>query len=64
MAGPRGRTGIFRGYCKSKRMGKFYRFLTNPEKAVVLRWPDNVVAVSPADPEFFMLMSRKAAGLQ
>jgi hypothetical protein len=60
----RGMTDGFRGYCKSKRIGRFYRFLTNTDNAVVLKWPDNIVAVSPADPEFFILMARKASGQQ
>jgi hypothetical protein len=56
--------GSIRGSFKSKRVGKFYAFMTGAENAVVLRWPDKVVSVSPADPEFFILLARKAAGLQ
>jgi hypothetical protein len=59
-----GGLGAIRGRFWSKRVGKFYAFLTGTENAVVLRWPDRVVAVSPADPEFFMYSARLAAGLK
>jgi MFS family permease len=58
-----GGVGAIRGCFRSKRLGKFEAFLTDTEHAVVLRWPDRVVAVSPADPEFFIYSARKAAGL-
>jgi hypothetical protein len=58
-----GGAGAIRGSFRSKRLGKFYAFLTDTEHAVVLRWADRVVAVSPADPEFFIYSARKAAGL-
>ena len=56
--------GSIRGSFKSKRLGKFEAFVTDPENAVVLTWPDRVVAVSPADPEFFIYSARAAAGLR
>jgi hypothetical protein len=56
--------GAIRGRFWSKRVGKFEAFLTGTENAVVLRWPDRVVAVSPADPEFFITCARSAAGLR
>jgi hypothetical protein len=52
------------GTFKSERLGKFYAFLSGTENAVVLRWPDKAVAVSPADAEFFIYMARSAAGLR
>jgi hypothetical protein len=58
-----GGLGSIRGKFVSKRLGKFDTFLTGTENAVVLRWPDKVVAVSPADPEFFIYSARAAAGL-
>jgi len=58
-----GGLGAIRGKYRSKRIGKFEAFLTDPDHAVVVRWPDRVVAVSPADPEFFIYSARKAAGL-
>jgi len=62
----RGRKGFasIQGFFKSKRVGKFYAFLTGTEKAVVLRWPDKAVVVSPSDPDFFIYMARSAAGLR
>ena len=59
-----GGLGSIRGRFWSKRNGKFDAFLTDTDHAVVLRWPDKVVAVSPADPEFFIFTARKAAGLR
>lgn len=59
-----GGLGSIRGTYSSKRIGKFQAFLTDTDHAVVLRWPDKVVAVSPADTEFFILMARTAAGLR
>lgn len=59
-----GGLGSLRGSFRSKRIGKFYAFMTGTENAVVLRWPDKTIAVSPADPEFFMLSVRSAAGLR
>ena len=59
-----GGLGAIRGRYWSKRLGKFDAFLTGSENAVVLRWPDKVVAVSPADTEFFIYSARAAAGLK
>jgi hypothetical protein len=56
--------GAIRGRFRSKRVGKFEAFLTDPEKAIVLRWPDKTLAVSPLDPEFFIYSVRSAAGLK
>jgi hypothetical protein len=42
-------TGLFR----SKSLGKFRVFVTDPGRAVVLRFPNRVVVVSPSDPERF-----------
>ena len=59
-----GGLGAIRGTFMSKRLGKFYAFLTDTEHAVVLRWPGKVVAVSPSDPEHFVHVAREAAGLK
>jgi hypothetical protein len=55
---------VIRGQFTSKRLGKFEAFLTDSANAVVLTWPDRVLAVSPADPEFFIYSARSAAGLR
>ena len=52
--------GSIRGRFWSKRIGSFHAFLTDTEHAVVLRWPDKVVAVSPSDPESFIYAVREA----
>jgi hypothetical protein len=59
-----GGLGSIRGRFWSRRLGKFEAFLTDTEKAVLLKWPDKIVAVSPADPEFFIYSARSAAGLK
>lgn len=59
-----GGLGSLRGSFRSKRMGKFYAFLTGTENAVVIKWPDKTVAVSPMDTEFFILSAKSAAGLR
>ena len=59
-----GGMGSIRGRFRNKRIGDFYAFLTCTENAVVLRWPDKAVAVSPEDPEFFILSARSAGGLR
>jgi hypothetical protein len=62
--GGNGGLGAIRGRFWSKRVGKFEAFMTDTEKAVVLRWPDRTVAVSPQDPEFFIYTVRQASGLK
>ncbi|HEY5079215.1 MAG TPA: PH domain-containing protein, partial [Opitutaceae bacterium] len=59
-----GKLASIQGTFKSKKLGKFYAFLTGTENAVVIRWPDKSVAVSPADTEFFIYMVRSGAGLR
>lgn len=58
-----GGIGSIRGKFRSKRLGTFYAFLTDTPTAVILKWPDKTVAVSPADPEFFIYTAKKAAAL-
>jgi hypothetical protein len=59
-----GGLGSLRGSFRSRRLGKFYAFMTGTENAVVVRWPDKTVVVSPADPEFFIYSARSAAGIR
>ena len=42
-------TGLFR----NKQLGTYRAYLTDPARAVVLRYGDRVVVVSPSDPERF-----------
>ena len=41
------------GWYWNRRLGRYRMFVTHPKKAVVLRWRDRVVVVSPADPAQF-----------
>jgi hypothetical protein len=59
-----GGIGAIQGRYWSRRVGKFDAFMTDAENAVVLRWPGQVVAVSPSDTEFFIHCVRSAAGLR
>jgi hypothetical protein len=59
-----GGLGAIRGRYWSRRLGKFEAFLTGTENAVVLRWPDKKVVVSPADTEFFITCAKSAAGIR
>lgn len=43
----------FSGLFRSRQLGKFRAYVTDPARAVVLRFPDRVVVVSPSDPERF-----------
>lgn len=47
-------TGIYR----SRVLGCYRAFVTNPEYAVALFLPDRVVVISPADPKAFVLAIR------
>lgn len=58
-----GGPGALRGRFRSRRLGRFDAFLTDCEHGGVIRWPDQTVAVSPADPENFLYDARQAAGL-
>jgi hypothetical protein len=59
-----GGLGAIRGRFWSKRVGTFQASLTDADYAVVLRWPDRVIAVSPADPEYFITCAKSAAGIR
>jgi hypothetical protein len=58
-AGLRAISGRFR----SKRLGRFHAYVTDAEHAVVLRWPDRCVVISPEQHSFFIETVRKRAGL-
>ena len=49
-----GGLGAFHGYFWSKRMGKFRGYVTDASRAVVLRWENKCVVVSPKDTEYFI----------
>lgn len=43
-------TGLFR----SRALGRYRAYITDPARTVILRFADRVVVVSPADPEAFV----------
>jgi hypothetical protein len=55
--------GAFSGRFRSRRLGAFRAYLTDAERAVVLRWPDRCVVISPEQPSYFLEAVRKRAGL-
>jgi hypothetical protein len=50
-----GNGGLFSitGWFWNRRVGRYRAFVNDPDRVVVLRWPDRVVVVSPDDPERF-----------
>jgi hypothetical protein len=55
--------GSVSGRFRSKRLGAFRAYLTDAERAVVLRWPDRCLVISPDQPTYFIEAVRKRAGL-
>ena len=51
------------GRFRSKRLGRFHAYVTDPEHAVVLRWADRCLVISPQQPSLFIETARKRAGL-
>ena len=51
------------GRFRSKRLGRFHAYVTDRERAVVLRWPDRCVVISPDQHSWFIETVRKRAGL-
>ena len=44
----------FAGLFRSKRLGSYRAFATDPARSVVLRFPNRTVVVTPGDPEAFV----------
>lgn len=61
-----GNDGLFamHGWFRSRRLGSFRAFVTDPEDAVILRGPGGIVVVSPDNPRQFVheLNRRRARG--
>jgi len=51
------------GRFRSRHLGAFRAYVTDAEHAVVLRWPDRCVVISPDQPSWFIETVRKRAGL-
>lgn len=51
-----GNDGLFamHGRFRSKRLGKFQAYVTDPRRAVVLRLPDDSIVISPDEPARFV----------
>ena len=54
--------GVMAGRYRSKHLGSFRAYLTDPERAVVLRWPDRCLVISPRQPTWFIEAVRKRTG--
>ena len=55
--------GAISGRFWSKRLGRFDAYLSDREHAVVLRWPDRCVVISPDQHSFFIETVRRRSGL-
>lgn len=56
--------GAITGRYRSKRLGAYQALVTDRERAVVLRWPDRCLVVSPDRPEEFAAEIRRRAGVR
>jgi hypothetical protein len=55
--------GAISGRFRSRRLGRFHAYVTDREHAVVLRWPDRGLVVSPDQTAWFVETVRRNAGL-
>ena len=55
--------GAISGRFRSKHLGPFRAYVTDPDHAVVLRWPDRCLVISPDQHSCFVETLRKRAGL-
>lgn len=55
--------GAVAGRFRSKRLGAFRAYLTDAEHAVVLRWHDRCLVISPKQHSYLIEAVRKRAGL-
>ncbi len=56
--------GAITGSFRSKRLGKFQGLLTDATRAVVLRWPERTLVVSPERPAEFVAAARARTRLR
>jgi hypothetical protein len=51
-----GNGGLFaiHGWFQNRELGRYRAFVTDPDHAVVLRWPQVTVVVSPGEPARFV----------
>jgi hypothetical protein len=55
--------GSISGRFRSKHLGPFRAYVSDGEHAVVLRWPDRCLVISPQQHSLFVEVVRKRAGL-
>ena len=53
--------GAIAGRFRSATLGTFQAFVTDPDRVVVLRWPDRCIVVSPDRPAEFAELARRQA---
>jgi hypothetical protein len=58
-----GGLGSYSGRFRNKRLGAFRAFLTDGDHAVVLRWPEHCLVISPRQDSYFVETLRRRAGL-
>ena len=56
--------GAIAGRFRSRELGTFTAYVSNKDNAVVLRWPDRVLVVSPERDYEFAKVVRAHAGLK
>jgi hypothetical protein len=61
--GGNGGLGSINGKFRSRHLGVFRAYVTDAAHAVVLRWPDRCVVISPDQHSWFVETVRKRAGL-
>jgi hypothetical protein len=54
----------FTGLFWNRRLGRYRAFVTDPSRAVVLRYRDRTVVLSPHDPQAFVLRVSKLIAMQ
>ena len=54
--------GAISGRFRSRRLGRFRAYVTDSDRAVVLRWPDFCLVISPDQPAWFVENARRHAG--
>jgi hypothetical protein len=55
--------GAVTGRFRNRRLGSYEALVTDRDRAVVLRWPDRCLVVSPDRPDEFVREIRQSAGL-
>lgn len=56
--------GAITGRFSSRKLGPFVALVTDPAQAVILRWPDRCLVVSPDRTGYFVEACRERAGLR